>query len=92
MAGTVNLDITLYIEENAADLPQGYAPNLREVTGLELATAFHQAYERMAPDFGYETRKETRQFAPESPNGRLMTAVCAEIIERLVVVGRAQAT
>ena len=85
MASTAGLSIALYIEENAADLPRGYAPNLHEVTGIELATAFHQAYERMAPDFGYETRKDTKQFDAQSPNGRLMIAVCDEIIRRLVI-------
>ena len=46
---------------------------------LELATRFHEAYERLAPSFGYETRPETREFDPSSKNGRLMVAVCAEI-------------
>lgn len=50
---------------------------------LELATLFHETYERLAPDFGYETRRETRQFDPDSPNGKLMIAVCKEILERL---------
>lgn len=47
-----------------------------------LARQFHEAYERLAPQFGYETRTETRQFDPESPNGRLMIAVCAALRER----------
>lgn len=46
---------------------------------LALARRFHEAYERLAPSFGYETRTETRVFDPESKNGRLMVAVCAEI-------------
>jgi len=45
-----------------------------------LARKFHEIYERLAPHFGYETRKETRDFDPESNNGRLMIAVCAEIL------------
>lgn len=45
----------------------------------ELAKKFHDAYERLAPDYGYETRKETRAFDPHTPNGRLMIAVCQEI-------------
>ncbi|MCB8988100.1 MAG: hypothetical protein H6661_10175 [Ardenticatenaceae bacterium] len=49
-----------------------------------LARIFHQTYERLAPQFGYETRQETREFDPESPNGRLMTAVCGEILAQLV--------
>lgn len=44
-----------------------------------LARKFHDTYERLAPSFGYETRQETRQFDPTTPNGRLMIAVCAEL-------------
>lgn len=46
---------------------------------LALAIRFHETYERLAPSFGYETRPDTRAFDPESKNGRLMVAVCAEI-------------
>lgn len=42
----------------------------------KLARRFHDLYEQMAPGFGYTTREETRQFIPESPNGKLMIAVC----------------
>jgi hypothetical protein len=48
---------------------------------LVLANQFHTIYERLAPSFGYETRTETRLFSPSTPNGKLMVAVCAEIIE-----------
>lgn len=41
-----------------------------------LARDFHAAYELFAPDFGHETRPETRQLDFDSPNGRLMLAVC----------------
>jgi hypothetical protein len=51
-----------------------------ETTDAEsLARRFHDAYERLAPSFGYETRKDTRAFDPTTPNGRLMIAVCAEL-------------
>jgi hypothetical protein len=53
---------------------------LRDRDPLDLARRFHEAYERLAPQFGYETRVETREFDPASPNGRLMVAVCQEII------------
>lgn len=46
-----------------------------------LARAFHNIYEELAPQFGYETRTETRQFDPTTPNGRLMIAVCERIID-----------
>jgi len=51
-------------------------------SALVLAQQFHDIYERLAPSFGYETRPETRTFAADSPNGRLMVAVCEEIIAR----------
>ena len=44
-----------------------------------LARRFHETYERLAPQFGYETRPETREFDPTSPNGKLMIAVCAAL-------------
>lgn len=50
---------------------------------LQLAIMFHEAYERLAPSFGYETRTETRAFDPESKNGRLMVATCGELLRNL---------
>ena len=47
---------------------------------LALAVRFHETYERLAPSFGYETRTDTRTFDPESKNGRLMVAVCRELL------------
>lgn len=52
----------------------------KQVTASRLALLFHEAYERLAPEFGYETRTETRSFDVESPNGKLMVAVCQEIL------------
>jgi hypothetical protein len=48
-----------------------------------LANLFHDTYERLAPNYGYETRPETRKFNPRSDNGRLMIATCASILEQL---------
>ena len=45
-----------------------------------LAQQFHETYERLAPQFGYETKEETRQFQEDTPNGLLMIAVCQEIL------------
>lgn len=53
----------------------------------ELAEHFHRIYERLAPQFGYETRTETRKFDPTSPNGKLMIAVCGEILRALTELG-----
>jgi len=44
-----------------------------------LARKFHEAYERLAPQYGYKTREETRHFDPNSENGKLMIAVAREI-------------
>jgi len=49
------------------------------MTGEELARKFHETYERLAPEYGYETRKDTKEFDAESPNGKLMIAVCLEV-------------
>jgi hypothetical protein len=45
---------------------------------------FHDAYERLAPQFGYVTRSDTRTFDASSPNGRLMAAVCGEVVPRIL--------
>lgn len=58
-------------------------PNSTPMDGESLARIFHEAYERLAPNFGYETRPETRAFDPETPNGRLMIAVCEEIVSAI---------
>jgi len=50
-----------------------------EIDNETLARIFHKAYERLAPQFGYETRRDTREFDPSTPNGRLMIAVCGEV-------------
>ena len=49
----------------------------------QLAFQFHEAYERLAPAFGYETREETQVFNIDSPNGQLMVAVCGEILKQI---------
>ncbi len=64
---------------NGTYIPDSSKPwSFKMVSGLELARRFHEVYERLAPSFGYETRKETKLFDPTSPNGKLMTAVCQE--------------
>ena len=46
----------------------------------QITRQFHDVYERLALQFGYETREDTKVFDPQSQNGRLMIAVCAEVI------------
>ena len=71
------------------DQMHGNRPPIRErvsdsldslVGAKALAQQFHETYERLAPQFGYETKEETRQFQEDTPNGRLMIAVCQEIL------------
>ncbi len=57
------------------------APGMMKRTGIvpwmvcrAYAELLHEQYEELAPDFNYETREDTRQFDPESKNGRLMIA------------------
>ena len=47
-----------------------------------IARLFHKTYERLAPEFGYKTREDTREFDENSPNGKLMIAVCKEVVLR----------
>jgi hypothetical protein len=49
------------------------------VSATYLAVFFHDTYERLAPEFGYVTRPDTRAFDTSSPNGKLMIAVCEEL-------------
>ena len=52
-----------------------------------LAQAFHETYETLAPNFGYETRPESRKPWREVPqqNQDLMVAVCKALIARGIV-------
>ena len=49
----------------------------------QLAILFHNKYEELAPKFGYETKMETKEFKKDSNNGKLMIAVCREILQIL---------
>lgn len=68
-----------YLSEDNAPKPKDEAS---KITAEELAVRFHDTYEALAPSFGYETREDTRQFDPSTPNGKLMIAVCEKILER----------
>jgi hypothetical protein len=48
---------------------------------VQLAILFHNTYEKLALNFGYETRADTKSFETTTPNGMLMIAVCKEIIK-----------
>ncbi len=55
------------------------------MTAFDLAHIFHYHYERLAPKLGYETRLESRTFDPASKNGKLMVAVCQEILDEFII-------
>lgn len=53
----------------------------------ELAQAFHEAYERLAPDYGYETREASAKPWSEVPqqNRDLMVASIADLMRRGII-------
>ena len=63
------------MKEKATNIEKAYPEAYR------LARRFHEFYEQSAPFFGYKTNKETKEFDPESANGRLMAWVCFEIVK-----------
>jgi len=75
------------------DAPRSAAERRPTMPDAEsVAQLFHEAYERLAPAFGYETRSETRvpwQDVPER-NKRLMIAVTAEVLAVLFPQGTSQ--
>mgnify|MGYP000564758805 CR=1 FL=1 len=68
-------------EAMIAAAPPAASVRAKEVTNLEIATAFHEAYERLAPRYGYETRPESRKPFSDLPNELklLMVAVVREV-------------
>ena len=49
----------------------------------ELAKKFHDIYEELAPEFGYKTRKDTKEFSEHTSNGQLMIATCKKLLDEL---------
>jgi hypothetical protein len=49
------------------------------MNAIKLAVLFHELYEKYAPEYGYETKDETKIFKAQTPNGQLMIRVCREI-------------
>lgn len=66
-----------------ASAPPTYA-QVQEGAEL-LAELFHKTYEQLAPQFGYQTRQDTKRFDRNSPNGKLMLAVCAKVLRALPI-------
>ncbi len=61
------------------------------LTAEQIAQAFHEAYERLAPDFGYETREASAKPWGDVPeqNRSLMIAVVQALIDSGVIPGAA---
>lgn len=62
----------------------GFESHLGYMNAEKLAQIFHETYERLAPEFSYQTRKASAvpwEDVPEN-NKRLMVAVCAEILDK----------
>ncbi len=53
----------------------------------QVARAFHESYERLAPRYGYRTREASARPWDEVPedNRRLMVAVAADLLTRGVI-------
>lgn len=64
--------------EAAPDLPESWAQGYDDVARL-----FHEIYERLAPDYGYETRPESAVPWEDVPpaNRALMNAVVREVFD-----------
>ena len=60
-----------------------------QLSAEELAQFFHEAYEMLAPNFGYKTREASAVPWEEVPkqNKDLMVAVCQRVIERYFLDG-----
>jgi hypothetical protein len=54
----------------------------------QIAQAFHEAYERLAPDFGYKTREASAKPWAEVPeqNKALMAAVVRSLLDASVIM------
>jgi len=71
------------IEEEAIMSTDKIRKLAEDMDAEKLARQFHRTYERLAPEYGYETRLDTRDFDPETDNGRLMIAVCEAILQAI---------
>ncbi len=63
------------------------------MTAEQIAQAFHETYERLAPDFGYKTREASAKPWAEVPeqNRSLMIAVVRALLDADIITTRATA-
>lgn len=66
--------------KNDSPQPQRPDENVNWSDAASLVQSFHDTYESLAPQFGYETRPDTKSFDASSPNGKLMIAVCETLL------------
>jgi hypothetical protein len=56
-----------------------------DILAYGLAEWFHNTYEELAPEYGYDTRQETKgawdTIPDEHPNKQLMIAVCKKLLQ-----------
>ena len=51
---------------------------------LEITKKFHDTYEKLASEYTYETREDTKVFDINSNNGKLMYATVNEIVSPIL--------
>ena len=51
---------------------------------LEITKNFHDMYEKLASEYNYETREDTKVFDVNSNNGKLMYATVNEIVSPIL--------
>lgn len=51
---------------------------------LEITKKFHDTYEKLASEYAYETREDTKVFDINSNNGKLMYATVNEIVSPIL--------
>ena len=51
---------------------------------LEITKKFHDTYEKLASEYTYETREDTKAFDINSNNGKLMYATVNEIVSPIL--------
>lgn len=71
------------------EMAEAYA-EYRVAAAERAARDFHETYERLAPKFGYQTRRESALPWEDIADNhkRLMIAVCAEVLERAIAESR----
>lgn len=75
-------DVVVFMQEWAKLKAGAALPVPEPPSAIDLARRFHTIYESLAPNFGYETRKESAKPWSQVPaqNQNLMIAVCEKII------------